>query len=183
MSKLLLILITLTGLVIAYFKLKKPVETKSSVNTSEKTNFLNGFELRPDDDYGSGKFGASRKRTLLSGEVVKYSHRGLDVSYQPFSPLPAPFKGYINRLGYVYEGNDELRLIEFIGVGLFSGYKMKMMYASVQSGFSKLKVYNQYETIGYVQNMKKNYSKNMTNHVHYELYDPSGKLINPEKYV
>lgn len=139
----------------------------------EDYSFLSRYELRERDNYGSGRFGASR-----SGGRT---HKGVDFYIPVGGNFHAPFNGYISRLGKPYPDDSRYDLIEFVGTDKFKGYVCKIMYVNSLYPVDKTKIFIQGETICTMQDLSLKYD-GMKNHLHFELR-LNGVLINPEAHI
>lgn len=134
---------------------------------------------RGQDKWGSGAFGASRgSRT----------HEGLDVAVWPGSMVLSIVPGLVADLGYAYTsgvGNfndsDPFRIITMVGP---EGYEIRYFYV-----MPVVEVGDEIEEggrLGFAQNLWRRYppekDKIMTPHVHIEIRDPDGNLIDPEGF-
>jgi len=133
-------------------------------------NVVAHFKIRPNDSYGSGKFGAIRER---NGK--KYIHQGLDIEVEKGEPIYAPFDIYFNRIAYPYPDKS------FLGAQYNNDiFKMKIFYFEP---ILDRKFFKKGEVIGYGQKISDRYP-NINDHIHLELRDKgTDKLLNPEKYV
>lgn len=149
-----------------------PLIKEDSTKDLEETNFLKNVELRGIDGGGNGSFGASRGTR---------THKGLDVLAKKGDIVKAPFDCVINRLGFVYSGDYNYKLIEVTGTNVYKDYKCKIMYSVTNFSPSK-KEFKQGEKIGVAQDIAKKYTS-VKNHLHYEIYNPKGVLVNPQIFL
>lgn len=125
------------------------------------------FKLRGLDQYGDGSFGAPR------GER---KHMGIDVSGIPGQDIYAPEDLEFKRYTTPYR-NDA----HYTG-GLYrhkEGF-MKLFYMQPKT---MKKYFKKGEKIGTFQNISAKYGSDMTNHIHVEMYDLDGNILNPEKFL
>ncbi len=132
---------------------------------------VDNFKLRGVDRFGSGKFGASRKKS--TGEV--YTHQGIDILTYPGQPIKAPFELRFIRVSKPYP--DDKTLLGGIWKG--EGLELKLFYLNPVKEF---RTFKKGEVIGYAQNLNEKYGEGIGNHIHLELRE-NGIIINPEKYV
>jgi len=129
-------------------------------------------KIRPLDEGGSGAFGAKR---------ANHIHEGIDLLANPKDSVKAPFDLEFVRQTYPYK--DDKRYLG--GVYKFSSPElsgeMKIFYMQPTN---KSKIIKKGDQIGFVQDIVAKYkTKGMKNHVHLELRDEKGNLINPTQYV
>ena len=133
------------------------------------SKLVKDFKVRPQDGYGSGKFGSSR-------DGGKRKHEGVDLLVSENQPIFAPTNLNFVRTSQPYKDDKNLTG----GVWKDSdGNELKIFY--MKPNTSK-KIFNEGEIIGYAQNVSKKYGSSMKNHIHVE-YRINNKLQNPEKYV
>lgn len=128
-------------------------------------------KIREGDDFGSGKYGASRGNR---------KHQGVDIVKKPGEEVRAVSDGIYTRQNSpygdgVYKGLD----IETEG-----GEKDRYMYVepSIEPG-TEVK---EGDVIGHAQDIAGKYNtdeKEMTNHIHYETRDSEGNPQNPTRKV
>lgn len=126
----------------------------------------NNQKIRGCNSSGCGDFGASR-----GGRV----HNGVDIEAAPGTNIMAPFDGVLLRKGYRIYSDSRPALIG-IEIKSDSDYMSKLFYVT-----TSLPVGHRFkagDVIAQVQNMKQYYSNpEMPNHVHQELRDPDGNLV------
>ena len=126
-------------------------------------------QIRTQDNHGSGHFGASR-------DNGKRKHAGIDIVALPNEPIYSPINGVVTRHPFPY-GND----LKFKGIEIKDkDLVIKIFYLNptITQGTSVKKG----QIIGYAQDLTNKY-KGITNHVHLEVKDKLGKLINPETLI
>jgi murein DD-endopeptidase MepM/ murein hydrolase activator NlpD len=123
------------------------------------------------DSEGAGYFGASR-----SGHV----HEGVDLEANSGQPIYAPFNGTITRTAAPYKpsAGPKSALGGFVFTG--SEYQFKIFYAKALSVGS---YFSEGDIIGYADNVQQYYSPAMKNHIHVELRDKAGTLLDPTKFL
>lgn len=124
--------------------------------------------IRGVDAYGSGTFGAVR-------DGGKRKHHGVDYVVAPGDWVEAPIAGTITRYGYAYRRDKDFRYVEIRNEE--TGMRARVLYvdASVADGA----VVAAGEIIGTAQDLAERYPHGITNHVHVELTDQKGALLDP----
>jgi hypothetical protein len=124
--------------------------------------------IRGTDAYGSGRFGAVR-------DGGKRKHHGVDYVVAPGDWVEAPIAGVVTKYGYAYRRNTDLRYIEIRNPE--TGMRARVLYvdATVADGAA----ITAGEIIGTAQNLADRYPGGITNHVHVELTDAAGVLLDP----
>jgi hypothetical protein len=136
--------------------------------------------LRGRDAYGSGKFGASRKR---NGK--KDTHRGADFLSRPGQAVTAPVAGRIIRfVQRVYRDDSRFQGIVIETTG---GFTITLFYVSPAKALLGKDVMIG-DPIGLAQDLVEKYpDKGMgaiSNHVHVQVLEPGGaQFANPEKLL
>lgn len=123
-------------------------------------------QYRKCDAHGCGHFGASRGNR---------KHNGVDVLTNEGDLILSPIRGLVTRYAVPYANDPTYKGIEIQN----EKYTIKIFYivptiavgTKVDAGM----------VIGKAQNIAKRYSAGMQNHVHIEVYDYKGNLLNPEK--
>ncbi len=142
-----------------------------TMKTKGKSSLTKTNTIRPDDDFGSGLFGASRGTRI---------HNGLDFFAEVGEAVYAPFDMELKRHGVPYEISRGLTLQEYKGLGIYSDYLVKVLYVKNTDPIGT--IYNKGEVFAYVQDVSEYHStaeKHMNNHAHVEIYK-NGKLIDPQ---
>ena len=128
-------------------------------------DFVNptGKQMRREDDFGYGHFGASR-------DGGTRDHKGVDYMADAGQPVVAPISGYVTKIGTAYSSSPEYRYIEIRNPAL--RYEARVFYVDpdVRVGQSV----HLGDVIGTVRSLKLKYGDGMTDHVHLELSGPSG---------
>ena len=115
--------------------------------------------------WGCGSFGASRGAR---------KHYGIDIKTTPNENIFSPIDGTVTRFPFPY-GDD----LKYTGIEIVNkDYKVKMFYLKATVPVNSKVTKGQ--LIGNAQNIAAKYGTAMTNHVHVEVYDKSGTLLNPE---
>lgn len=124
--------------------------------------------IRGLDVYGSGSFGATR-------DGGRRKHHGVDYIAAPGDWVESPIAGTVTRYGYAYRRQTELRFVEIRNAE--TGMTARVLYvdATVADGA----VVAAGEIIGTAQNLADRYPGGITNHVHVELNDKNGRLLDP----
>ncbi len=134
---------------------------------SDYANPTHGL-IRGVDAYGSGRFGAVR-------DGGKRKHHGVDYIATPGDWVEAPIAGVVTKYGYAYRRDADLRYVEIKNSD--TGMTARVLYvdASVADGAT----ITAGEIIGTAQNLADRYPGGITNHVHVELTDAAGVLLDP----
>lgn len=151
-------ILILTAATILYFMTTKSAFAKPTSN----------FIIRGQDSFGSGAFGATR------GDKI---HQGEDYLIKPGETVFAPMSGTVTRFPFPY-GSD----LSFTGIEIKNDlYDMKIFYmsASVAIG-TKLQAG---QPIGKAQNIAGKYGSGMGNHIHIEVRNKQGKLLQFSKLI
>lgn len=151
-------IILLTAATILYFMTTKTAFAKP---TSK-------FVLRGQDSHGSGAFGAPRTHG---------THQGEDYLIAPGETVFAPMSGIVTRYPFPYKGD-----LIFTGIEIKNDlYDMKIFYlkASVKIGT----IVQAGQPIGTAQNIAGKYSPGMGNHIHIEVINKQGKLLQFSKLI
>jgi hypothetical protein len=138
-------------------------------------NIIANFKVRGTDAFGSGAYGSSRKKA----NGTEYKHQGLDIVAEVGATVKAPFDLTFVRKAYPYAGDTNYTG----GVYNFDEGEMRIYYISP---VTTEKNFKQGEVIGTTQNISAKYStssKKLTNHIHIEIRDKKGNLIDPNTYV
>lgn len=122
--------------------------------------------VRGCDPLGCGSFGASR-----SGG--SRPHNGIDYKASPGEAIYSPIAGKITRIAYPYANDLSYTGIEIVN----TSYKVKMFYLSPTLPVGTQVVAGQ--RIGTAQNISAKHGSAMVNHIHFEVYDKNGNLLNP----
>lgn len=115
---------------------------------------------------GCGNFGASR-----SGG--KRKHKGIDIVFAPGEIVKSPISGLVTRYPFPYDDDPNYFGIE-IQNSLFT-IKMFYLKATVSIGSAV----SAGSPIAKAQNITAKHGASMTNHVHIEVYNRNGVLIDP----
>ena len=126
-----------------------------------------GHDLRGEDAYGAGFFGASRAAGTRR-------HRGADYIAEPGEIVRAPIAGVVERIGFAYRGDERYRYVELADAQ--TGRDVRVLYvgpivelgATVEAG----------APIGRAQDLSARYPRGITNHVHVEMRE-NGALADP----
>jgi len=132
-------------------------------------DFVNptGEAVREHDDYGLGRFGASR-------DGGTRDHAGVDFVSEAGQKVVAPISGYVTRIGYAYDDAPELRYVEISNPAL--RYTARVLYVrpSVKVG----QAVRLGTPIGKAATLQERYP-GITDHVHLEVMR-RGARVNPE---
>lgn len=121
-------------------------------------------KIRGCDPSGCGNFGASR------GDRT---HQGIDIVVKEGDVIKSPIDGEVIRYPFPYSGD-----INYKGILIRNkDYEVKIFYINPNAPVGKIL---KGQKIGNAQNIAKKYpSSPMTNHIHLEVRDNKGNLINP----
>ncbi|QEE49636.1 M23 family metallopeptidase [Flavobacterium alkalisoli] len=121
-------------------------------------------QLRGCDPLGCGHFGAPRGTR---------THQGIDIIATPGQDILSPITGKVNRIAYPYASDMSYKRLEIEN----EQYTVKIFYiapavpvGSVVMAGSKIAV---------AQNISAKHGASMINHVHIEVRNALGKLIDP----
>jgi murein DD-endopeptidase MepM/ murein hydrolase activator NlpD len=124
--------------------------------------------IRGIDTYGSGKFGARRDRG-------RRKHEGADLMVAAGATVWSPLSGVVTDIGHAYADDAELRFVEIRDKAHATSARVFYVDPTVQVG----QVVKAGEGIGVAESLAARYPRGITNHVHLELRDAAGKLIDP----
>jgi len=130
-------------------------------------------QVRPNDAYGSGHYGASRGTR---------KHLGIDFACMQGTIILSPVNGFITKLGYTYKDDLSFRYVQVTTADHYN-YRFFYVKPSVKMGDAV----NVDSPLGVVQDLTKRYPANerhesaITNHCHFEITNEAGQHINPEK--
>ncbi len=126
-----------------------------------------GHEIRGEDRYGAGAFGASR-----GGGARR--HRGADYVSEPGEVVRAPISGIVQRIGFAYRGDARYQYVELGSADETRAARVLYVGPTVQLGaFVRAG-----EPIGWAQDLSTRYPRGITNHVHVEIKQ-DGVLADP----
>lgn len=125
------------------------------------------------DAMGCGEFGASR------GDR---KHNGLDLLFEAWESVYAPFKLKIKRFGKVYASTTQFDLVEFTGFGVFSIFTYKVMYIDTVKTWNVNDIIDKGQLLGNAQDIADYHGGGMKNHIHVEVR-VLGKLLNPKTFI
>jgi murein DD-endopeptidase MepM/ murein hydrolase activator NlpD len=132
-------------------------------------DFVNptGQEVRTEDAYGYGHYGASR-------DGGTRDHKGVDFIARAGQPVKAPISGYVTKIGLAYSGDTNLKFVEIRNPALH--YEARVFYVNpdVAEGDSV----HVGDVIGTMHTLQDKYPVGMTDHVHLELSGPDGQKFN-----
>lgn len=126
------------------------------------------LELRGEDAWGSGAYGAPR-----GGRA----HQGIDLVVTPGEEMLSPISGRVVREARPYDHDDRLSGLLILGSGPWSGYEMRMFYlggswgVEVEAG----------ARLGDAQDVGVRYP-DITPHVHLELRY-RGTVVDPTPFL
>lgn len=118
--------------------------------------------IREIDDFGSGRFGASRGSRL---------HKGIDYLATFGERVGSPCNGVVRRIGRCYSNTAEYKLVEIDTAGAI----VRVLYVNPEvRPRDEVRIG---DTIGYAQDISKRYGRGMDNHVHLEVRLTNGVLV------
>ena len=121
-------------------------------------------KIRGCDPFGCGSFGAPRGTR---------SHAGIDVVATAGQKILSPINGTVTRFPFPYSGD-----LNYTGIEIKNdSYRVKIFY--LQPTVTAGTTVKQGQQIGIAQNIASKYGTAMTNHVHIEVYNSKGELIDP----
>ncbi len=127
-------------------------------------NIVTVQKIRNCDPFGCGSFGADR-----SG----HQHQGIDIVAIPNEKVFSPIAGTITRFPFPYNGD-----IIYTGIEIKNDkYAVKMFYVSPLLPVGRKVLAGQ--LVAKAQNIAQKYGSSMINHVHIEVRDLKGNLLNP----
>ena len=135
---------------------------------------LFAMNYRKCDAYGCGYFGAPR------GD---HSHQGVDMACPAGTEVGSPVKGQVTKLGWCYDDDPKYRYVQVVA----EGYQYRMFYV-----FPTVAVGDWVEIgeiIGKSQDLTRRYAEDkdhpepITNHVHFEIKDKAGRVVDPTPVI
>jgi murein DD-endopeptidase MepM/ murein hydrolase activator NlpD len=128
-------------------------------------DFVNptGNDIRTEDAFGYGHFGASR-------DGGTREHKGVDFIAEAGQSVKAPISGYITKIGTAYASSPEFKFVEITNPAL--RYEARVFY--VDASVSVGDTVHLGDKIGTVRSLQDKYGAGMTNHVHLELAGRGG---------
>lgn len=119
------------------------------------------------DRAGSGKFGAKR------GDRA---HQGIDYVVSPGKEVLSPVTGTVTKHGYAYGDDLSYRIVD---VRCDSGFTHRLFYVSPGVDVGERVTCDQ--PVGVAQDVTARYpNRGMKPHVHYQIEDEYGDVVNPE---
>ena len=129
--------------------------------------------IRAQDDWGAGHFGAGRDSSTRT-------HNGVDLVANPGASVTAPVSGEVKKTGQVYSSGVQY---DYVEIKTRSDHTVRVFYVSPDQSMQKgTPVVAGKTTLGSVQDLTLRY-KGITNHVHVELRDPSGRIMDPTPLI
>ena len=122
-----------------------------------------GKQVRREDAYGYGHFGASR-------DGGTRDHKGVDYMADAGQPVKAPISGYVTKIGTAYSSSPELKFIEIRNPAL--RYEARVFYVDPQVRVGESVHLG--DVIATMHTLKDKDGDGMTDHVHLELSGPNG---------
>lgn len=122
--------------------------------------------FRGSDAFGSGAFGSSR-------DGGSRSHNGVDIVATAGQQIFSPITGTVTRIAYPYSTGN------YTGLEIVNDtYTIKIFYITPKVSVGSQVKKGQY--IATAQNIAAKYP-GITNHIHFEVYNKQGQIINPTK--
>jgi peptidoglycan LD-endopeptidase LytH len=144
------------------------------IDDDGKADFANptGGEQRGHDAYGDGEFGASR-------DGGSRNHEGVDFVARAGQDVTAPISGYVTKIGYAYAGDSSLKYVEITNPALH--YQARVFYVTPKVSVGDTVAVG--DTIATAHSLQKKYPGGMTDHVHLEISDNSGRRFDAHKVL
>ncbi len=141
------------------------------------------LKYRGVDDWGDGSFAAPRGRDSKGN---KKSHKGIDFITEPGDEIYSPVKGRVSKVGYPYAPKSTDKIVyRYVEVTDYRGNRHRVFYIEPIVGMDRH--VDTTTIIGLAQDIAGKFHhperKPMKNHVHYEIFDANGALVNPEVFV
>ena len=126
-------------------------------------------QLRGEDTWGSGAFGAPRAEKL---------HRGVDIVTTPGDVILSPVPATIVREAVPYDDDDRYSGVLLQGLPPWQAYTFKIFYMQQTASTNTLKAGDK---LGIAQDIGLRYP-DITNHIHLEMWQDDG-VINPTAWL
>lgn len=131
-----------------------------------------GQRARGEDAYGGGQFGARR-------DGGSRRHQGVDFKADAGQTIAAPISGYITKIGYAYSGDQTLKFVEITNPALRFEARVFYVNPKVEVGDTVAVGH----PIGTAHSLQRKYPGGMTNHVHLEITDTTGRHIDATRVI
>lgn len=152
----------------------KPVRANSKINSYRSKGLfypVTGGQMKiRNDDAGKGHYHSPRGNR---------KHNGIDIEIEPIKAVYAPIDGYISREFKPYSNDSDYWGIEIEGTGIYSGYRVKIMYVSNYNVGTEIKAGDK---IAVSQSISNKYGSEMIDHLHIELYENNVEIDPTEKF-
>jgi murein DD-endopeptidase MepM/ murein hydrolase activator NlpD len=137
-------------------------------------DFVNptGLGQRTSDTYGYGVFGAPR-------DGGTRPHLGVDFKAVAGQAVKAPISGFVSKIGYAYAGDTVLKFVEITNPAL--RYKARVFYVNPDVEVGDAVHLGQ--AVGTSHTLQDKYPGGMTDHVHLEITDPSGRKVDAARVL
>lgn len=133
---------------------------------------LFAMNYRKCDGYGCGHFGASRGSR---------EHFGVDMACPPGTEVGSPVRGQVTKLGHAYEDDLSFRYVQIVA----EIYQFRIFYVDPAVAVGDYVEIG--DTLGLSQSLYGRYpakrTGQMTNHVHFEIRNQSGDMIDPTPVI
>lgn len=151
--------ITIAAAIIALYLM---TTTKSFAKTTTSN------KIRTQDVHGNGAFGSPRTHG---------THQGEDYIAAVGETIFAPISGTVTRYPFPYKNDLSMKGIEIIN----ADYVVKIFYLNPTAKINS--VVQAGQPIGIAQNIAGKYSPGMQNHIHIEVRNKAGKLLQFSKLL
>ena len=125
-------------------------------------------KMRGCDKHGCGTFNAARGN---------HSHQGEDYIVAPGESVFSPISGTVTRFPRPYANDSDYTGIEIKN----EKYDVKIFYMTPMVSIAKTVLAG--DRIGIAQNIAAKYTRGMTNHIHVEVRDKAGTLLQISKLI
>ncbi len=134
-----------------------------------------GMQIRGRDAYGSGAFGAPR-------DAGARRHPGVDLVAPPGTPVHSPVSGTVRNFDPYRADADKRGHFHGVEITTKDGYRVRVMYVD-GGGLRGGQYIKAGDPLGSAEDLSSVYPPKrggrMTNHVHLDIKDPSGRFIDP----
>jgi len=139
-----------------------------------------GVQIRTTDKHGNGNYNTSR----TNKNNTKRLHQGIDLTVLPNTQIFSPVEGKILRTFDVYEDPEKYPNMQnkYTGIKIQTpnNNTLKIMY--IKHNLTKGQNLQRGEILGTTQDLNNDYP-NITPHIHLEIHDKNGTIINPTPLI